>query len=64
MPTTRKLMGGYFDEKEAAKIKARADKQGLTVANYFRTLAGFKPLQAGARKGNQYAIGNKGRWSG
>lgn len=62
MPTKLNLKGGYFTDEEAATIKEKADAKGLTVANWFRVRAGFKPLKAGAPKGNQRAKGNKGRW--
>lgn len=57
MPSkTHKVLGGLFErEREAPKVQAKARALGLTVSNYFRALAGYKPLKNGAPFGSQNA---------
>ena len=62
MPTKLKSVLVHHSEEEFAELKNELEKSGESISNYYRRLRGLPPLKRGAKKGNQYAKGNRGRW--
>ena len=50
MPTELKRIKVNLSESELAAIKKKADKAGLSVANYFRVAAGLEALKHGGER--------------
>lgn len=60
MPTQHKQAKITLTAEEHERFSREA--AGQSLSNYLRKRLGLPALAVGAEKGNQRAVGNKGRW--
>jgi hypothetical protein len=62
MPTKHKQAKITLTSEEEERFAAEAAEKELTLSNLLRKKLKLPALERGARKGNQHAKGNPGRW--
>lgn len=62
MPTKHRQAKITLTIEEEGRFAAEASEKELTLSNLLRKKLKLPTLERGARKGNQHAIGNPGRW--
>lgn len=64
MPTQHKQAKITLTAEEYERLRREATDKGYkSLSNYLRKRLRLPPLAVGAEKGNQRALGNRGRWT-